>query len=198
MSVFRVKLQNTDQGKLDINPSTSAQFATSIQRTIYVAGPHRTNRKLKDGDTFTDCNYWKRFSYPTVPLNQAFIEVVTDDGSVYSDFEDENTYALTFGGDEAYTVAADDAFEDVEIDITNDYGGYAKFVQITNYGSTSPDEDIKIQLNGSTSAVLNLKAGDTQVFNAGDLLISKLAFQGSGVSDTDIQVVLSVKVQCLS
>lgn len=212
MSVFKVKLNNTQQGLLDRNPATASpvaiggaqadsylgsQMNPSKQRTIYVAGPHRTYRQLFDGDQFTDCNYWKRFAYPQVPLDQAFIEVVTDDGSVYSDFEDENTYALFFGGDSAYTVEAADTFDDNEIDITGTYGGYAKFVQITNLGTTNPDQDIKIKLNGSTSAIMTLAAGDTQVFNSGDLLVSKLAFEG-GDSDTDIQVLLSVKVQCNS
>jgi hypothetical protein len=32
---------------------------SSYQRTIYVMGPNKVNRKLKDGDTFTDSNYWK-------------------------------------------------------------------------------------------------------------------------------------------
>jgi hypothetical protein len=70
MSVFRVKLQNVDQGKLDINPVTSAAFTTSKQRTIYAMGPKKVNRKLADGDTFTDCNYWKRFAYPQVSLRR--------------------------------------------------------------------------------------------------------------------------------
>lgn len=210
MSVFRVKLQNPQQGYLDLNPSTAtpisannhsmlgSQMNPSIQRTVYVAGPRRTYRKLKDGDQFTDCNYWKRFAYPQVPLDQAFIEVVTDDGSVYSDDAAENTFGLTFGGDAAYTVDSADTFATHEIDIINDYGGYAKFVQLTNYGTASPGQDIKVQLNGSDSFVINLLAGDTQVFNSGDILVSKLAFQGSGASDTDIQVVLSVVVQCNS
>ena len=84
MSVFKVKLNNTKQGLLDQNPLTGSQFAASVQRTIYVAGPGRTYRKLKDGDQFTDCNYWKRFTSTIVGDEAAFIEVVTDDGSVYS------------------------------------------------------------------------------------------------------------------
>ena len=69
MSVFKVKLQNVDQGLMDLDPSThplsSGSAATygqlgspediSLQRQIFVAGPNRTYRLLKDGETFTDC-----------------------------------------------------------------------------------------------------------------------------------------------
>ena len=209
MSVFRVKLQNTKQGQLDLNPSTAtpvaignpanqylgSQMNPSLQRTIFVAGPHRIYRELFDGQTFTDCNYWKRFAYPQVPLDQAFIEVVTDDGSVYSDFSEENNYPLTFGGDTAYTVASTDTFADNVIDILGTYGSYATFVQVTNLGTSSPTQDIKMELNGPSNAILSLAAGDTQVFNAGDLLVSALAFQG-GSADSTVQVVLSVKSIC--
>ena len=96
MSVFRVKLNNAAQGALDINPSTLLEFNTSIQRTIYVTGPKRIYRKLLDGETFTDCNYWKKFAYPQVPYDQAFIEVVSDDGSIYSEIEEENNYPMVY------------------------------------------------------------------------------------------------------
>ena len=51
MSVFRVNLNNADQGKLDIDPTAGTQFSTSKQRTVYVMGPGRINRKLVDGTT---------------------------------------------------------------------------------------------------------------------------------------------------
>lgn len=69
MSVFRVKLNNAQQGLLDIDPSTDTSatfgmvgtpFTTSKQRQIFVAGPTNRYRLLQDGDTFTDCNYWVR------------------------------------------------------------------------------------------------------------------------------------------
>jgi hypothetical protein len=62
MSVFRVNLNNSVQGTLDLNPATTAEFVTSVQRTVYVTGPNKIYRKLADGDTFTDCNYWKKFA----------------------------------------------------------------------------------------------------------------------------------------
>lgn len=199
MSVFRVKLNNINQGQMDLNPATASSIsgndhsqlgsamAPSIQRTIYVTGPKRSYRKLKDGETFTDCNYWKRFAYPQVSLADAFIEVVTDDGSVYSDIASENTYpkvynlSVTNGSSYAANVA----------DILGDTGGYAVFVQITNQGSTP----VKARLNGTADAIFDLAAGETQVFNSGDLAVSKLEFANtaSGGSTSAVQVLVSVR-----
>lgn len=197
MSVFKVKLNYPGkQGQLDINPVTGLQFTTSIQRTVYIAGPTRRYRELRDGTTFTDCNYWKRFAYPQVPMDQAIVEVITDDGAIYTDGSDANTYPLVFGGNTAYNVLTTDAFTDNYIDIIGSYGGYASYVEITNNG-TSSNQNIKVQLNGASNAILSLPYGDTKIFNAGDLQVSKLAFQG-GSSNTTIQVILSVAVVCNS
>lgn len=211
MSVFRVKLNNIEQGLLDLDPSTASptpvggaggqpylgsQMDPSIQRTIYVTGPNLTYRKLNDGDTFTDCNYWKRFAYPQVPLEFAFIEVVTDDGSIYSDNPDENTFPVTIGGGAPYTVAIADTFATNFVDIVATYGSYAVFTQIKNLG-TLATQDIQVQLNGSASAIFTLAAGDTQIFNMGDLTVTHLAFQG-GTADTDIEIILSLRSVCNS
>lgn len=198
MSVFRVKLNNTQQGRMDLRFDSNvegnhgSQFATSLQRTIYVAGPGKTYRKLFDGDTFTDCNYWKRFAYPQVPLSEAFIEVVTDDGSAYSDVASENTYPKVYN----MLITQDTNFEDNVIDILGDTGGYAVFVQIANQGSTA----VRVRLNGVTDAVFDLGASETQVFNSGDLQVSKIEFVNnvSGGSTADVQVLLSVRSVCNS
>ena len=139
MSVFRVALNNVDQGLLDLDPSGAtagsivgqglgSQMSPSIQRGVYIMGPNLINRLLVDGETFTDCNYWKRFAYPNVPLNEAFIEVVTDDGSIFSDIAGENTFPVAT----TLTVVASSVFTDNEFDIITTYGGPAIFTQITN------------------------------------------------------------------
>ena len=200
MSVFRVELNNTQQGTLDFNP-TGAVFSTNFpgpqmnpskQRTIYVAGPNRTYRKLFDGDTFTDCNYWKRFAYPQVPLDQAFIRVITDDGIVYSDVASENTFPKVYD----LTVTGGSAFASNLVDILGDTGGYASFVQVTNNGSQS----IQVRINGLSTAVFTLPGSATQVFNVGDLQISRLEFDNtsSGATTTTVQVLLSVRSVCYS
>ena len=194
MSVFRVKLQNPDQGRLDIDPETGLAFTTSVQRTMNVAGPGGTYRELNDGDTFTDCNYWKRFAQPQVAADVAFIEVVTDDGSVYSDVPAENTFPVTYGGDTTYTVAAADTFDDNQIDIMGDHGTYAISVEVENFGSGAT-QDIKVRLNGSDDAVFRLPYGESRAFN--DLPITQLAFEG-GSANTTIQVILWLRSTCNS
>ncbi len=203
MSVFRVKLQNAEQGLLDLDPSQDvcdarhcpgAPFTTSIQRTVYIMGPNKINRLLKDGDTFTDCNYWKRFAYPQIPLNEAFIEVVTDDGSVYSDDPSENNYPYA----DTLTILAGTTFTDTgnSIDILGDLGSFATFVQITNQTS----QDIRVRLNGVATAIFDLGGNETQVFNNGDLQITMLEFDNtdSGAVDADVQVILAVRSVCSS
>lgn len=196
MSVFKVKLNQGDQGNLDINPATGLEFTTSVQRTMYVAGPNGKIREIVDGTTFTDCNYWKRFAVPAVSSDTAFIEVLTDDGSVYSDIASENTYPVVT----TVTVHADEVFADNVIDIAGDTGSYATFVQMTNSGNSSTG-DLLVKLNGSSSAVMQLGGGTTQVFNAGDLAITQLAFQpvGTGfVGPANVEVVYSVQSVCNS
>lgn len=211
MSVFRVKLNNVNQGLLDLNPSTARsaygqnavtgqglgnQMNPSIQRGVYVMGPNLSNRLLIDGETFTDCNYWKQFAYPQVPYNEAFIEVVTDDGSVWSSNSSENVfpkvYDLSVSAGTTYTDSGNYA------DILADTGGHAVFAQITNKDES---QDIKMRLNGVTDAIVDLPANSTQVFNAGDLSLTKIELDNSvsGASGpVEVQIVLSVRSVCNS
>ncbi len=192
MSTFKVKLNNTEQGLLDVNPSTQAQFSTSIQRTIFVQGPNKQYRQLADGEEFTDCNYWKRFAYPQMEKSVAFIEVLTDDGSIYSDTPSENNYPSVTN----LTVNAGDGYDDAVVDIAGDTGSYATFVQITNSG---PD-DLLVKINDLSGAIFTLENGATQVFNAGDLVVTKLSFLDdvSGGTSANVQVLCSIKVNCES
>jgi hypothetical protein len=205
MSVFRVALNNRQQGLLDLDPSTASAGAVtgqglgdqkdpSIQRGVYVMGPNLINRLLIDGETFTDCNYWKRFAYPQVSLEDAIVEVVSDDGSIYSDIATENVYPKVY--DES--VAAGTTWTDNEVDIAGDTGGYAVFAQITNKHRS---QDISMRLNGLTTAVMDLPADSTQVFNSGDLSLSLIEFDNSesGASGpVEVQVVLSIRSVCNS
>jgi hypothetical protein len=179
MSVFQVKLQNVKQGLLDIDPSTDSSttygmvgsaFTTSKQRQIFVAGPNRTYRLLRDGMTFTDCNYWKRFAYPQVSYEAAFINVVSDDGSIFSDIPEENVYV------KGATVTLSTSFSDTVIDFVTTYGAPAKFLSVQNL-----DGSIKIvgELNGDTNVTFTVLAGDTMMFNQGDMVITMLRLKGA-------------------
>lgn len=185
MSVFRVKLQNVQQGRLDLDPSTNplaagtaatygnlgTAFTTSKQRQVWVAGPKRRYRLLVDGATFTDCNYWKQFAYPQCSYEKAFIEIVTDDGSVYSDVASENTFAKGGSGN------ATTDFSATVVDFVTTYGGAAKMLMVQNLDTTS----VKLtgELNADTNVTFTLAAGATQIFNQGDLAITYLRLKGS-------------------
>jgi hypothetical protein len=196
MSVFQVKLNQGNQGTLDINPATGVEFSTSVQRTMYVAGPNGKIREVVDGTTFTDCNYWKRFAVPAVSANDAFIVVLSDDGSVYSDIATENTYPVV----DSLTVSSGEDYTDNVIDIAGDTGNFAAFVQMTNTG-TDGSGDVLVKLNGSSGAVFTLTGGTTQVFNAGDISVTQIAMQpvSSGFTGPSVvEVIYSVTSVCTS
>jgi hypothetical protein len=201
MSVFQVKLNQGPQGKLDINPATGVAYTTSYQRTMYVAGPNGKIREIADGTTFTDCNYWKRFAVPAVSADDAFIEVVTDDGSVYSDVASENTYPVV--ANMTITSGKTLVSSGSIIDIAGTTGNFASFMQLTNAGYLTSGNNVIVQLNGSSDAVFVLEAGSTQVFNGGDVSINRVAiapqFIASGaVGSFNIEALYSVVSQCNS
>lgn len=176
MSVFRVKLSNSQQGVL----------SGASQRSAYIMGPNKINRILKDGDEFEDVNYWKRFAYPQLSLEEAFIEVILDDGIQYVDGQQVNfpkVYDLT--------ASPESDFAENEANITRDTGGSAVFAQITNKSET---ESVKLKLNNSSSAVLDLPAGSTQVFNAGDVSIGSIQVKNESSSEVKVQILVSVAV----
>lgn len=188
MSEFKVALNNVDQGKLDINPSNGIQFDPSIQRGMYVAGPNGVYRKLKDGDTFNDCNYWKRFAYPQVPYENAIVEVVSDDGSIFSNNPNENSFPVVTNVTTVTTSIVE------AVNYLTLYNSYASFVQITNNGGA----DVVCELNGLSSAHLTIGSSSTQTFNHGDLQITSLGFSAAVDGATSIQIIAGVKSICYS
>ena len=183
MSTFRVKLNNSYRGGLDL--FEGAKLEPSIQRTMYVTGPRGIRRQLKDGDVFTDCNYWKQFAYPQVNEQDAFIEVLSDDGSIYSPIQEENNFPRVY----TLSVADGSSFEDNVVDVYGDNGGPAGFVQINNFASGG---SIKVKINGISNAIFDLEEGSIQQFNVGDISISKLEFSNNSGTDANVQIILSV------
>jgi hypothetical protein len=127
-----------------------------------------------------------------LPYDEAFIEVLTDDGSVYSEVSSENNYPKVYN----LTVEQGTDYSDNVVDIAGDTESYANFVQITNQGSSS----VRVRINGLSGATFELGGSETQVFNAGDLLVTKLNFINnvSGGTAADVQVLCSIKSNCLS
>lgn len=175
MSLFKIKLVNSMQGQMSAG-----------QRSAYIMGPNKVNRVLKDGETFRDCNYWKRFAYPQVPLEEAFIEILEDDGIQYLDHE-TNNYPKVYN----ISASGGSDFENNKADILADTGGYAYFTQITN---RSDSESIKIRLNKSTDAIFDLSAGHTQTFDAGDVSISSIEIKNESEASVEVQILVSIMV----
>ena len=201
MSTFTVNLGEGKQGDLDRHwttvPSSAAdsnppEASPSLQRQVYVMGPNKINRLLVDGETFQDCNYWKRFAPVNATTNpggcvveEAFIEVTTDDGSVWSDVEAENTFPVGTG----WTLAAGVA---QTVDYMSTYGSYATSATIKNTGGNA----MVLTLNGVVGATLTIASGDTQVFNSGDLQITSIELVSAAGSTSEI--LAAVKSRCTS
>lgn len=203
MSVFKVKVNNVAQGRMDLDPSThplaagsgfatygqlGTPFTTSKQRQIWVAGPNRRYRLLGDGQTFTDCNYWKQFAYPQTTYEKAFIEVIDDDGSIYSDVPEENT--TTVGA----TVSLTTSYAANAIDFVTTYGGPATFLSVQNL-----DGSINIfgELNGDTNVTFRVGAGETFMFNQGDMLITLLRLKSASATPS-ASWIAAIKSTCTS
>jgi hypothetical protein len=179
MSIFRVELSTGAQGGLEAtaNSVTYNGVSASAQRTVYVMGPQKMNRLLKDGDTFTDCNYWKRFvstvNGGTADDNTAFLTIVSDDGNVWSDEEEEavtvKTVTVSSGASAAYATIRDFLTSDL---------GYAKFAIVSNAATAA----VKLEINGNTDAtsLIDLAASGTITFASGDLLIGKIRAASAG------------------
>ena len=203
MSIFQVQLQNTQQGLLDLDPTTDplaagttqtygnvgTAFATSKQRQMWAAGPNRRYRLLKDGDTFTDCNYWKQFAYPQTSWEFAFIHIITDDGSIYSDVPEENVFT------KGATVALTTSFTDTVIDFVNTYGGPATFLSVQNLAGSSIN--VIGELNGDTNVTFTIAQGDTFMFNTGDMVITLLRLKAAS-STPNASWIASIKSTCNS
>jgi hypothetical protein len=187
MSTFKVKLTQGDQGNLDTNLVSS----NSIQRSVYVMGPHKTNRLLKDGTTFTDSNYWKRFAYPQVSKEQAIVEVVSDDGSVYVDGPGgEPDFTATYPKVYQITLPTTTTFAVNTAagrlaDILTDTGSHAVYCQIA-----ATTNACKVQIN--STAIIDVTTSTVQVFNPGDLDITKLEFQNDSGGNSIVQVLVGV------
>ena len=175
----------------------------SLQRTVYVMGPRKINRELKDGQTFTDCNYWKRFCYPQVPLNQAILTCISDDGTIYSDDHIENQYPIAFtltasGNSPNYpTFISWNASTGAQtvgnaVNFASLTGGNpVAFVTLQNESSTS----CQVQLNGLNTAVFTLGGSSTMVFNHGDIQITQIVVwdtTGSTSGTTTVSVIAGV------
>jgi len=90
----------------------------------------------------------------------------------------------------ALAIGSGDTYEANEITFTDsdELGRVARFVQI----STKENAEIRVRLNGSNDAIFTVEGNSTQIFNRGDLKISKLAFDNTasgGSPSVDVEVI---------
>jgi len=177
MSVFQVKLKTAATGTLDTQVDGSGN---SLQRQAYVMGPKRINRLMVDGEQFSDCNYYKQFCVYNATSNPtgceaaaAILLLVSDDGAPYSSVPAEQTFAWSTvaGGVDSGNAA----FATIK-DFATDFGSYAVSAIIANVSDTAE----VIRINGT--AEFSLAIGATQVFNTGDLVISKIESKAAGAA----------------
>jgi len=150
---------------------------------MFVSGPNGVYRELVDGSYFTDCNYWKRFAYPQVSRENAIVEVISDDGSIFSNDPSENTFPVVTNVTTVTTSIVE------AINYLTLYNSFASFIQISNNGG----DDVVCELNGLPSAQLTIPNGHTQTFNNGDLQITSLGFSATIGGSTSVQIIAGVK-----
>lgn len=201
MSTFQVRLKNNDQGVMDVATEVVSWqpdplvppvlYNASLQRQVYVMGPKKINRLMRDGDIFEDCNYWKKFApyHPDnnpmgVPPEKAIIYILDDDGSVYSDIPGDNVFAWS-------TTETVNAVDTAVADFGAEFGSYAVSAIIRNDGA----ENATVTINGTASFPLN--AGAVQVLNTGDVVIRTIEAETAGL-DTEINVFAGVRNVCRS
>ena len=188
MSLFKVQLNNSVQGKLDINPQTGLQFDPSIQRTAYITSCSGKIMEMADGTQFYGSNYYKQFvAEPTGTATEetSFLEILEDDGSVYVVGETANIPIVS-------SVTTVTTSYVTAVDYLTNYNGVANFVQITNNGASA----VNVKLNGSTAAVFSLDSSSTQVFNNGDIQVSTIALSAATAAAASVQIIAGVHIPC--
>lgn len=184
------------QGALDtaIALSSTHGYFPSLQRQMYAMGPNKTSRKLHDGDTFVDVNYWKRFTFPTLPFDQAFVFVLSDDGSVWNDFG-PNSFAVGYNLMIADNTQGENSLgagfsANNFVDVLGGNGNAASFAMIqVGSGPTN----VLVYFNG-LSTFISLAASTTTIFDNGDLPITSIAIDNrqAGHAPVNINILLSI------
>lgn len=140
------------------------------------------------GETFTGSNYYKRFTYDgliaagytsAVAAEEAILEVVTDDGSVFSDSAATATVPYVYH--ESLTAGSS-----AVLNFATDLGGPAYFMTLES------DQDIYCYLNGSATARINVEGGSQVSFSNGELLLNSITIANtiSGASTATVQVIV--------
>jgi hypothetical protein len=186
MSTFQVMLARFERG------TTSAEAFG--QQSVSLPTPQgQGDRTFKDREVFEGSNYWKRYCAPSMPQKDAFLVIIEDDGTIYSEEDSENNQPFIVTKKIAVGSSYDD--EGNEIDLMKEQGTFATFVLIRNKNSS---QEVNVKINGSKNAILELDGNDEISFDKGDIPISKLNFDNSdGKEEVKLQIIFGLKNKSL-
>jgi len=186
MSTFQVILAKFERG-------TTSREAFGQQTVSLPTPQNKGERTFKDREVFEGSNYWKKYCSPSMPQKDAFLIIVEDDGTIYSEDDSENNQPFIV----TKKVAAGSSYNDEgnEIDLMKEQGTFATFVLIRNKNSS---QEVNVKINGSKNAILELDGNDEISFDKGDIPISKLNFDNSdGKEEVKLQIIFGLKNKLL-
>lgn len=146
---------------------------------------------IEPNEEFTGSNYYKRFTYDGLISNgysadlaaeNAILELVTDDGTPFSDS------AVNSPNNPRVYYETLSPGEELELDFETDLGGPAMFFQMDT------SENIYVYLNNNADARLYVSSAATQIFNNGELLLSKVTLDYTEADSGDPDVVVQIVV----
>ena len=186
MSIFQVTLAK-------VVPGTTSAEAFG-QQSVNLPMPKGQGEKIfKDREVFEGSNYWKKYCVPSMSQEDAFLVIIEDDGTIYSEDDSENNQPFIV----TKKVAAGSSYDDEgnEVDLMKEQGTFATFVLIRNKNSS---QEVNVKINGSKNAILELDGNDEISFDKGDIPISKLNFDNSdGKEEVKLQIIFGLKNKLL-
>ena len=174
-------------------PGTTSAEAFG-QQSVNLPMPQGQGEKIfKDREVFEGSNYWKKYCVPSMSQEDAFLVIIEDDGTIYSEDDSENNQPFIV----TKKVAAGSSYDDEgnEVDLMKEQGTFATFVLIRNKNSS---QEVNVKINGSKNAILELDGNDEISFDKGDIPISKLNFDNSdGEEEVKLQIIFGLKNKLL-
>ena len=186
MSIFQVILAKFERG-------TTSREAFGQQSVSLPTPQNQGERTFKDREVFEGSNYCKKYCTPSMSQADAFLVIIEDDGTIYSEDDSENNQPFIV----TKKVAVGSSYNDEgnEIDLMKEQGTFATFVLIRNKNAS---QEINVKINGSKNAILELDGNDEISFDKGDIPISKLNFDNSdGKEEVKLQIIFGLKNKLL-
>jgi len=155
-------------------------FRNLTDADLWLQGPDGSKVKIGAREEFEASNYFKRYTSEYLDDGEAFLALVTDDGTPWSKCPIPNFIKAW-----EFTVATCDEFTDHQYDfaLSTMLGGNARFVQIT-----VDDQPVEARINSNADSVFRIDADSVQIFNTDELLVEIIEFKGSSLASGDAKV----------